>query len=313
LKRRGAAIAAFLPQFWSDRLFQYLDQTGLFEVHAATRQGLALGNGQRRLTAWAAWLRSAPKENSLARIDYGQDAPGLMRGFLAGGVAALALTLVALWFGLWPWLVTLTAVACLYLLGMGSFMIFESRIGKVRDRDGLLASLPWRGDEAVLDVGCGLGLMLIGAALRTPQGHATGIDLWRAGDQARNSAAETLSNATAAGVSGRVTVQTADMRALPFADGTFDRVLSAWAVHNMPEAEDRSRALGEMLRVLKPGGTLAVTDIEGRGSYPATLQALGATGIRVEVRHPWKHRIIAALSFGSFAPFTVLAQKAVRG
>jgi arsenite methyltransferase len=269
--------------------------------------------GQCRLTARALWLAFAAGEFSMAKIDYGQDAPGLMRGFLAGGAIALVLTGLCLRFGLWPWLVTLTAVACLYLLGMGGFMIFESRIGKVRDRDALLSGLPWRGDEAVLDVGCGRGLMLIGAALKTPQGHATGIDLWRAEDQARNSAAETLSNATAAGVSGRVTVQTADMRALPFADGTFDRVLSAWAVHNLAEATDRSRALREMLRVLKPGGTLAVTDIEGRGMYPATLQALGATGIRVEVLHPWKHRIIAALSFGSFAPFTFLAQKAVRG
>jgi arsenite methyltransferase len=249
----------------------------------------------------------------MAKIDYGQDAPGLMRGFLAGGGAALALTGLALWFGLWPWLVTLIALACLYLSGMGSFMIYESRIGKVRDRDAVLSSLIWRGDEAVLDVGCGRGLMLIGAALRTPQGHATGIDLWRAEDQAQNSAAETLSNAMLAGVSGRVTVQTADMRALPFADGTFDTVLSAWAVHNLAEATDRSRALTEMPRVLKPGGILAVTDIEGRGSYPATLQALGATQIRVQVQHLWKHRIIAALSFGSFAPFTVLAQKAVRG
>jgi arsenite methyltransferase len=249
----------------------------------------------------------------MARIDYGQDAPGLMRGFLAGGAAALALTGLVLWFGLWPWLVTLIAVVCLYLLGMGGFMVFESRIGKVRDRDTLLASLPWRGDEAVLDVGCGRGLMLIGAALRTPQGHATGIDLWRAEDQAQNSAAETLSNAMATGVSGRITVQTADMRTLTFADNAFDTVLSAWAVHNLPSATDRSSALSEMLRVLKPGGTLAVTDIEGRGSYPETLQALGATQIRVEVLHPWKHRIIAALSFGSFAPFTVLAQKVVVG
>ena len=243
------------------------------------------------------------------RIDYGQDAPGLMRGFLAGSLAALALAILAAWFGLWLWLVGLLVLATLYLLGMGSFMAFESRVGKVRDRDILLDQMPWRGDEAVLDVGCGRGLMLIGAALRVPRGHATGIDLWRAEDQAQNSAASTLSNAQTAGVAGRVTAQTGDMRALPFPDSAFDVILSAWAVHNVPDEAGRTLALSEMLRVLKPGGRLAVTDIEGRSIYPKMLQESGATGIEVLVLHPVKDRIIGALSFGSFAPFTVLGRK----
>lgn len=243
-------------------------------------------------------------------IDYGQDAPGLMRGFLAGGVVALALVGLAVGFGLWWWLVAVLAVAALYLLGMGSFMVFESRIGKVRDRDTLLNSLPWRGDEAVLDIGCGRGLMLIGAALRVPMGHATGIDLWRAEDQAQNSAGETLANAKAAGVADRVTVQTADMRALPFAEEAFDVILSAWAVHNVPDAEGRRLALSEMLRVLKPGGRLALTDIEGRLTHVKTLTDLGGHDVRVVILHPVKDKIIAALSFGSFAPFTLLAVKA---
>ncbi len=247
-----------------------------------------------------------------AKVNYGQDAPGLIRGFLIGGLAASAVAVLILSLASGVWAASAAFFAggvALYLSGMGSFMVFESRIGKVRDRDTLLSGLTWRGDEAVLDVGCGRGLMLIGAARRLTTGRAVGIDLWRAQDQAQNCAAATLANAAAAGVQDRVTVQTGDMVALPFAAERFDVVLSAWAVHNVPELAQRHAARSEMLRVLKPGGVLAVTDIEGRQQYPEALQALGATEIRVNVLHPIKDRIISTLSVGSFAPFTVVARK----
>lgn len=244
-----------------------------------------------------------------ARIDYGQDAPGLMRGFFAGGVTALVMAALVLWFGPWVWLALPFGLIALYLLFMGSFMIRESRTGKVADRDSVLERLPWRGDEQVLDLGCGRGLMLIGAALRVPRGHATGIDLWRAEDQSQNSAAATLENTRLAGVQDRVTVLTGDMRDLPFGDGKFDIALTAWAVHNIPDEDGRKRALAEMMRVLKPGGNLILTDIAGRDSYPALLRDLGALDIAVIVLHPVKDRIMAALSFGSFAPFSITARK----
>lgn len=46
-----------------------------------------------------------------------------------------------------------------------------------RVRDRLLDSLQMRGDENVLDLGCGSDLMLLGAAARTSHFTATGIDL----------------------------------------------------------------------------------------------------------------------------------------
>jgi SAM-dependent methyltransferase len=70
----------------------------------------------------------------------------------------------------------------------------------------------------------------------------------------------TLANAAAAGVADRVEVHTADMTALPFADGSFDVVTSALAIHNIPSPEGRYRAVDEAMRVLRPGGQLLVAD-----------------------------------------------------
>ncbi len=63
-----------------------------------------------------------------------------------------------------------------------SATFFSSRVGKLRVRDSLMGSLHWTGEEQVLDVGCGSGFALIGAAKRLTTGHATGVDIWSAED-----------------------------------------------------------------------------------------------------------------------------------
>jgi arsenite methyltransferase len=95
-------------------------------------------------------------------------------------------------------------------------MVRSSRAGKLIERDRLLDELPWRGDEWVLGVGCGRGLLLIGAAKRGTIGQAVGLDLWRKQDQAGNDPAATLANAQAEGVAERVELRDGDARQLPF-------------------------------------------------------------------------------------------------
>lgn len=121
------------------------------------------------------------------------------------------------------------------------------------DRAGL------SGNEEVLDLGCGRGAVLIAAARRLTSGHAIGVDLWTR-EQSGNSPEATLANAAAAGVADRVEIHTADMAALPFADGSFDVVTSALAIHNIRSPQARYRAVDEAMRVLRPGGQLLVAD-----------------------------------------------------
>lgn len=190
---------------------------------------------------------------------------------------------------------------------MGCYMLYGSLIGKVRLRHQLLGLVPWSGSEAVLDVGCGRGLFLTAAASRIPFGRAVGIDLWLAKDQSGNRSDATLANARAEGVAERVEVQTGDARQLPFADDTFDVVVSHWVVHNLVKPNDRARALDEMARVLKPGGWLLIADIENHAEYVGRLKDLGFVGVRHIVSQFWD-KVRRLITFGTFRPGTIIGQ-----
>jgi hypothetical protein len=89
-------------------------------------------------------------------------------------------------------------------LGGTAVFLWSSKSGKLRITDRIINSIPWRGDEMVLDVGCGRRLMLIGAAKRlTSGGKAVGVDIWNPADQSGNQLEETLENAKIEGVSER--------------------------------------------------------------------------------------------------------------
>jgi SAM-dependent methyltransferase len=134
-----------------------------------------------------------------------------------------------------------------------------TRVGKFEVWARILAGLQLRGDEVVLDLGCGRGALLLAAAKLLPDGRAVGIDLWRA-DQTGNSPDATRRNAEREGVANRVELHTGDMTQLPFTDNTFDLVISNMAVHNIPSAVGRRAAIDEAVRVLRPGGRLAIAD-----------------------------------------------------
>jgi ubiquinone/menaquinone biosynthesis C-methylase UbiE len=128
-------------------------------------------------------------------------------------------------------------------------------------------------------VGCGRGLLLIGAARRLKGGRAVGIDLWRSVDQSGNSPDVTRANAAAEGVEARITLETGDMTKMPFPDGSFDLVVSSLAIHNVPSAEGRAAACREIARVLRPGGKVVIVDLFSTGEYVKALSAAGLTPV----------------------------------
>ena len=212
--------------------------------------------------------------------NYGIDAPLVVRNLLI--VAALGvISLITLRLGVWSKQDLIAVIAWpLLWAGLGSgamclWMIYDSKIGKVREREDYLDKIAWRGDERVLDVGCGLGLFLIGAAKRLSTGRAVGIDKWQQEDLSGNNAAGTLNNAMIEGVADKVEVHTGDARKLPFGDASFNVVLSSSALHNIYNAGERQTAVREIARVLEPGGRVLIVDVRHTRQYAATLRDAG--------------------------------------
>lgn len=111
-----------------------------------------------------------------------------------------------------------------------------------------LADLGITASARVLDVGCGTGFVTRAAAQLPDVAEAVGIDLSPVFiDKARDFSCA-LKN---------VVFHEADARAWPFADQNFDVVVFHTALTHVPEPE---RALTEVFRVLRPGGTVAICD-----------------------------------------------------
>ena len=259
---------------------------------------------------------------SVEKPDYGIDAPKVIRNLFLGGIAGLALwaaTATGAWSGgldtppirgevVHIQIDGLCLTVGIICTAMGGWMLWSSLVGKIRERESLLDRIKWSGDERVLDVGCGRGLMLIGAAKRLTTGKAIGIDIWQSEDLSGNRSEATLENARRENVADRVEVQTMNMQNLAFPDGAFDVILSCNAIHNIYDASGRAKAISELARVLKPGGVALIEDIRHQNEYVACLAARGCGEAQ------WfGSRIIAVLcriiTFGSLSPGAIRVKK----
>jgi SAM-dependent methyltransferase len=207
--------------------------------------------------------------------DYGLDSPHRIHSYALRGGLVLAFA-IGLWIS--NGASATASASVLVLIGAGylaasGVMYWSSRVAKLKARDRILDSLTWRGDEKVLDVGCGLGLFAIGAAKRLKTGRVTGVDIQPA-DAARE-------NAKLEGVTDKIRIETADSLKLPFQNDSFDVVLSSLALHNLESVTDRAAALREMARVLKPGGRAAIFDILHTTEYAKVLQEIGLADVQL--------------------------------
>ena len=224
------------------------------------------------------------------RPDYGIDAPAHLRRLAAASLVSLAVAAGGALVGLTLVVVVVAALIAVVCGAAAVARLATSRIGKVRERERLLDLAALEGDEVLLDVGCGRGLLVVGAAKRLPAGEAVGVDTWSRKDLSSNTPAGPPHNARVEGV--KVQVETGDARDLPFDDGTFDVVVSSNVLHNLDGPGTRRRAIREIDRVLKPAGRLVLCDISHTDEYVAALRGAG-----------WRRVERSDLVFRLFPPF----------
>ncbi len=118
--------------------------------------------------------------------------------------------------------------------------------------------------EAILDIGCGAGVdSIIAVRLVGPSGSVTGIDL------VPEMLARASENVRLAGLDN-ATFEESPAKQLPFPDNRFDMVISN-GVFNL--VVDKVKALGEVVRVLKPGGRFRLADQVLAGELPKETKA----------------------------------------
>ena len=168
-----------------------------------------------------------------------------------------------------------------------------------RARGRFLADAELCARQRILDVGCGTGTFAVLIRTSNPDAEVVGLDpdakaLRRAKQKAER-----------AGV--RIPFDQGSATDLPYADGSFDRVLSSFMFHHLPFAQ-KPVVLQEFRRVLRPGGALHLIDFGGPDA--------GARGVRgwflrrhKHTRNNFGERIPTQLSEAGFARVRLVSQQ----
>lgn len=212
-----------------------------------------------------------------APASYGIDAPRVLFGLAAAGGLLLVGAIVFALLDRWPSPALPVLLSSITFLLSAAVYLHTTLRGKFQVWSELLDGLGLKGDEDVVDLGCGRGAVLVAAASRVPRGRVTGVDLWRSVDQSGNTPEAALANAVH--VADRVELRTGDLTALPFPDGSFDVAVSGLAIHNIASKSGRQRAVHEAARVMRPGGRLVLVDILHTADYVRWLTEDGLVDV----------------------------------
>ena len=210
--------------------------------------------------------------------DYGIDAPGVVFSLLAlGSVLMIAGLLLFKLAGNNSWhrlgiSAAITGVICVF---EGLLMLLYAKHGKFLHRERMLAMHTWRGDEQVLDVGTGRGLLLVGAIKKLTSGWGVGIDIWSTKDLSGNAMEKTQQNILLEGVQDKVELRSESACEMSFPEASFDVVLSNLCLHNIPDDVGRILACREIARVLKPGGIALISDYKNTRDYVRVFRERG--------------------------------------
>lgn len=232
------------------------------------------------------------------KINYGIDAPKVIRNLIIIGLIIGTLSVFFpdikigeveihifgfIWMGI-------------SLILTGVLMIMYSKFGKFKHRDRILKIIDWSGKENVLDVGTGLGLLMIGAAKKLISGKSFGIDIFNTYDLSNNSIDQTKTNAQLENVSEKIEILKENIIKNSFHDNYFDVVVSNLCLHNISQKVDRLKACSEIHRITKPKGQVIISDFKNIKEYKKAFTHLG-----MEVQKKGTY------FFDTFPPLTIIS------
>ena len=153
----------------------------------------------------------------------------------------------------------------------GRFNLWSMNRRHSRLTDWGLSHVTVSADATILDIGCGGGRTIQKLAALASRGKVYGVDFSETSVAMSRSANRQLVD------EGRVVIQQASVSRLPFADRTFDLVTAVETHFYWPDLPHDVR---EVLRVLKPGGTLALIAEAYKGGKHARAMDLFADAMR---------------------------------
>ena len=165
-----------------------------------------------------------------------------------------------------PALILLLTLPAVFFAVCAVYFLYAKRLFSPGGRDIqnkvldlLIGHIHWDGEGKALDIGCGSGALAVKLAKRYPHASIAGLDSW--GAKWGYAQAQCEHNAALEGVDSRTIFVHGSADALPFADDTFDLVVSNMTFHEVKARKSKTGLLTEALRVLKPGGRFVLQDL----------------------------------------------------
>jgi SAM-dependent methyltransferase len=154
-----------------------------------------------------------------------------------------------------------TLVLILFFYFLYAYRQLSPAGGDLQGRVSSLLTDKIRGtaEGRLLDIGCGSGVLSAELAVKCPGLNIQGIDYWSSMWGYSKEKCENL--AKKYNVADRIHFEKASASSLPFADETFDIVISNMVFHEVADAKDKREVIKEALRVLKTGGQFVFQDL----------------------------------------------------
>ena len=212
---------------------------------------------------------------------------------IGGGIAITALAIAFTVLSYSTWQLTLCWFFGVILLIAGLFWDSMTSVAYPANMRALESNLlnllraDWDGKGKVLDIGTGSGRLAVPIAREFPEANVTGVDIWmKAWGHAGLTKERAEKNALIENVADRCVFQYGSALELPFEDGEFSLVVSAFVFHEI-SVPDRTVLIAEALRVLTPGDHFLICDLFPRGYKVRNIsellekvQQLGADDVR---------------------------------